>query len=55
MLSTVGESVMRGQLIGAGGDTGKSSGPHLHLTVQHIGHGLSGYVVSDVVNPQNYV
>ena len=55
MLSVVGDVVMRGQMIGFSGNTGNSTGPHLHLTVQHMGHGLSGYVVSDVVNPEHYL
>ena len=55
MLSIVGDVVVRGNVIGTVGSTGKSTGPHLHLTVQHIGHGLSGYVVSDVVDPELYL
>ena len=55
MLCIVGTHVNRGDCIGFAGSTGKSTGPHLHLTVQHIGHGLSGYVVSDVVDPQQYL
>lgn len=31
------------------------AGAHCHLTVQHLGQGLSGYVVSDVVDPELYL
>lgn len=55
MLSAVGDVVERGDVIGWVGTTGNSDGPHLHLTVQHIGHGFNGYIVSDVVNPLDYL
>ena len=55
MLSNVGDNVMRGEMIGEAGNTGNSSGPHLHLTVQHIGHGLDGFIVPDVVDPAKYL
>lgn len=46
--------VLRGTIIGTAGNTtkpGNTMGVHLHLTVQHVGHGMSGYVVPDVVDP----
>lgn len=46
-----GQSVALGEPIGVAGSSGFSSGVHLHLTLQHIGHGLSGYSVRDVVDP----
>jgi murein DD-endopeptidase MepM/ murein hydrolase activator NlpD len=46
-----GQSVALGAPIGVAGSSGFSSGVHLHLTLQHIGHGLSGYSVPDVVDP----
>lgn len=50
----VGQFVLAGQKIGMAGSTGYSSGTHLHLTLQHIGHGLADYVVDDVVDPEPY-
>ena len=50
-----GDDVVRGEIIGYAGNTGDSEGPHLHLTVQHRGHGMSGYWLPDVVDPQNYL
>jgi hypothetical protein len=50
----VNQFVLAGQKIGVGGSTGFSTGPHLHLTLQHIGHGLSGYTVDDVVDPEGF-
>jgi len=51
-----GDFVRRGfSTLGEAGSTGKSSGPHLHLTVQHIGHGLDGFIVPDVVDPAEYL
>lgn len=52
---SVDDLVEGGDIIGLGGNTGRSSGPHLHLTVQHIGHGLSGYIIPDVVDPLEYL
>jgi murein DD-endopeptidase MepM/ murein hydrolase activator NlpD len=54
MLSGVGDVVEAGDGIGAAGNStlpGLVMGVHLHFVAQIIGQGLSGYVVSDVVNP----
>jgi murein DD-endopeptidase MepM/ murein hydrolase activator NlpD len=54
MLSGVGDVVEVGDGIGAAGNStlpGLVMGVHLHFVAQIIGQGLSGYVVSDVVNP----
>lgn len=59
MTVRAGDIVIQGNTIGRAGSTGitypdgttSSSGVHLHFVVQYIGHGLSGYVVSDVVDP----
>ena len=49
-----GQFVLAGQKLGVAGTTGNSTGIHLHLTLQHIGHGLDNYVVADVVDPTSY-
>ena len=41
----VGQKVKRGDVIGFVGNTGKSTGPHLHYEVHYRGK---------VMNPQNY-
>jgi hypothetical protein len=49
-----GQFVLAGQKIGIAGTTGFSTGIHLHVTLQHIGHGLAGYTVDDVVDPEPF-
>jgi hypothetical protein len=49
-----GRFVLAGQKIGVAGTTGFSSGIHLHLTLQHLGHGLANYTVDDVVDPEPF-
>lgn len=49
-----GQFVLAGQKIGIAGTTGFSTGIHLHLTLQHTGHGLAGYVVDDVIDPEPF-
>lgn len=51
---TIGTLVQAGQRLGIAGTTGNSTGIHLHLTLQHIGRGLKGYVVDDVVDPRPF-
>jgi hypothetical protein len=48
---TEGIEVKTGDVIGLAGTTGNSTGIHLHLTLQWVGHGLSGYVIDDVIDP----
>ncbi|MCZ7540832.1 MAG: NBR1-Ig-like domain-containing protein [Anaerolineae bacterium] len=50
-----GQFVLAGQKIGVAGTTGFSTGVHLHLTLQHIGHGLADYTVDDVVDPEPFL
>ncbi len=51
---SVGQSVEVGDTLGVAGSTGNSSAIHLHLTLQKIGAGMAGYVISDIVNPAPY-
>ena len=51
MTVSQGQEVSIGQPIGITGESGNATGIHLHLSLQHIGHGLSGYVIPDVVDP----
>jgi murein DD-endopeptidase MepM/ murein hydrolase activator NlpD len=41
-----GTNVKRGELVGISGDSGLSSGPHLHYQVEEKGH---------AINPMNYL
>ncbi len=47
----VGQVVVAGQEIGTAGNTGNSSGIHLHLTVQKVPGGLPNYIVDSVIDP----
>jgi len=50
-----GQALDDWQIIGLMGDSGNATGKHIHLTLQHLGAGLGGYVVADVVNPEPYL
>lgn len=50
---SIGQSVKKGDTIGIMGSTGNATGPHVHLTFQHTGYGVTSaeYVLPDVVDP----
>jgi hypothetical protein len=52
---SIGDAVQVGTQLGELGTTGNSEFEHLHLNIQALGHGLSGYVVPDVIDPNVYV
>jgi hypothetical protein len=47
----VGLSVQAGTVLGLAGSSGNSTGAHLHITIQKMPGGLSGYVIDNVVDP----
>jgi murein DD-endopeptidase MepM/ murein hydrolase activator NlpD len=51
----IGDEVDVGTQLGEIGDTGGNFSEHIHVNLQVPGHGLSGYVVPDVVNPEPYI
>lgn len=51
----IGANVTRGEILGAVGNSGNSTGAHVHLTLQIPGRGLSGYIVEDVLDPRPYL
>ncbi len=55
VLTAENHYVTAGEQIGIAGSTGNSTGTHVHLTLQHIGHGLKNYVVDDVVDPEPFL
>ncbi len=54
VLVAVDDYLNTGDVLGIAGSTGNSTGPHLHLTLQHLGHGLKDYVVDDVIDPRPF-
>lgn len=50
----VGQVMRAGDQVGIGGNSGTTA-IHLHFNLQHMGHGLSGYYVPDVVDPLPYI
>ena len=55
MYVEVGQQLAQGDMVGEVGSTGQSTGEHDHINLQVPGHGLPGYVVSDVVDPAPYI
>ena len=51
----VGDVVKAGQLIGLGGSTGYSTGPHLHLEVHYAGNAFNPAEFLDFKDPKNLV
>lgn len=50
-----GDVVEKRQVLGIVGNTGNSTGRHVHFNLQIPGGGLSGYVVPDVVDPEPHI
>lgn len=46
-----GDQVTIGTPLGELGDTGGNWAEHIHITVQAHGHGMSGYILPDIVDP----
>jgi len=46
----VGDLVSAGELVGWGGNTGRSSGPHLHFEVRFRGDAIDPYIMFDFLN-----
>ncbi len=51
MIVEVGDSIYARQAVGIAGNTGRSSGIHLHYMLQYPNRGLSGYPVPDIIDP----
>ena len=48
------DPIIQGQSVGEIGSTGNAFGEHLHFNLQVPDYGLSGYIVSNVVDPMPY-
>lgn len=50
-----GQRLTINDIIGEMGSTGLSTGPHVHINIQVPGHGLDGYIIDDVIDPEPYI
>lgn len=50
-----GDIVKQGHVIGTMGDSGRAFGAHTHFTLQVPNFGEDGYVISDIVDPTQYL
>lgn len=55
VFASAGLVLRAGDAIGEVGNTGNTDGEHVHITMQVPGYGLSGYSVSDVIDPAPYI
>lgn len=55
MLVTEGQEVLQGQMIGGVGDTGDSSGPHLHFEICTAANSVKNCERGTQVNPEEFV
>lgn len=51
----VGDTVNAGTPLGEIGTTGNATGEHVHINIEVPGYGLPGYVVANVVDPEQYM
>lgn len=51
---SVGQQVVPGEVLGLGGSTGRSTGPHLHWEIRRPGGSGFGYDPNTVMNPLDY-